>query len=147
MSDDLRMDISSESALNVELQAFHDGFLDGFLILESSVLLFLSTMEKQPYVLIARGVEQMKADDFRQGNIILDVLTRRGNEISINDVKFLYGTQAGEVGDRQARKILERITQEDRIALEVNPSYGCECLLIAQAVTMHTRSETAFSFE
>jgi len=133
----------SDSALNTELSVFHDGYLDGFLISESSVLFFLSTMEKQAYVLIAKGVERMKADGFRQGNIIFDVLARRADQLSIGDVRSLYDTLDGEVGERQTRTIWERLTQEGRVMLEINPSYGCECLLIAQTLTVHLRAEAS----
>jgi hypothetical protein len=76
MSDDLTMNRFTPSTLTTDLKQFHDGFVDGFLIRESSVIVFLSTMEKEPFVIVASEVERMQADDFRQGNIIFDVLTR-----------------------------------------------------------------------
>jgi len=142
MLDDLTMNNLTPSTLALDLQQFHDGFLDGFLIRESSVLVFLSTLEKEPYVIVANEVDRMKADDFREGNIIFDVITKQGDELSVADIESLYGTQAGETGELQARKILERVTREGRMVLEINPSCGCECRLIAKSVGLLHRADT-----
>jgi hypothetical protein len=51
-----------------------------------------------------------------------------------------YGFAANPDGEKLANDKLERLRIENRVALEINPSYGCECFLIAQTVTLIPRS-------
>ena len=119
---------------------FHDGFVEGFLIRESQVIIFLRTLEKEAFALVADDVVRMRADNFREGNIILDLIVRQGPELILGDLD-IYGFAAGPLGEKQSSDALERLRTENRVALEINPSYGCECFLIAQAVTLIPRSE------
>jgi hypothetical protein len=56
---------------------------------------------------------------------------------------FLRGLSvaAGPLGEKHASDKLEPLRMENRVALEISPSYGCKCFLIAQAVTGLPRSE------
>jgi hypothetical protein len=119
---------------------FHDGFVDGFLIRESQVIIFLRTMEKEAFALVADDVVRMRADNFTECNIILDIVARQGPELILSDLD-VYGFAAGPLGEKQSNDALERLRTENRVALEINPSYGCECFLIAQAVTLLPRSD------
>jgi len=118
---------------------FHDGFVDGLLIGKESVTIFLSTSAKASYVLIADDVLRMRVDNFREGNIIYDVLTREGEELTVHDIESLYGMQSEATGEVNVRRVLERVVSERRIVLEINPSYGCQCLMLAQAFTLRPR--------
>jgi hypothetical protein len=118
---------------------FHDGFLDGFLIRESQVIIFLRTDENETFALVADDVTRMQVDSLRQGNIIFDIVMRQGQELTRNDMD-VYGFASDPIGEKHASDKLEQSKMENRIALEINPSYGCECFLIAQALTLIPRS-------
>jgi hypothetical protein len=126
--------------MNAYNSKFHDGFVDGFLIREPQVIIFIRTEGDEAFALIADDVTRMRVDSFLQGNIIFDIVMRHGNELTRSDVD-VYGFAADPNGERLANDKLERLRMEDRVVLEINPSYGCECFLIAQAVTLIPRSE------
>ena len=117
---------------------FHDGFVDGFLIREPQVFIFIRTEGNEAFALVADDVTRMRVDSLLQGNIIFDIVMRQGQELTRSDVD-VYGFAAGSNGEKLATDTLERLRMENRIALEINPSYGCECFLIAQAVTLIPR--------
>lgn len=119
---------------------FHDGFVDGFLIREPQVVIFIRTEGNEEFALLADGVTRMRVDSLLQGNIILDIVMRQGQDVTRSDVD-IYGFAASSDGEKLANDKLERLRRENRVALEINPSYGCECFLIAQAVTLIPRSE------
>lgn len=119
---------------------FHDGFVDGFLIREPQVIIFIRTDDNEAFALVADGVTRMRVDSLLQGNIIFDIVVRRGQDLNRNDVD-IYGFAASADGEKRANDMLQQLRTEDRVALEINPSYGCECFLIAQSVTLIPRSE------
>jgi hypothetical protein len=119
---------------------FHDGFVDGFLIREPQIIVFIRTDDNEAFALVADGVTRMRVDGLREGNIIFDIVIRQGEDLTRSDVD-IYGFAANSDGERRATETLQQLRTEDRVALEINPSYGCECFLIAQAVTLIPRSE------
>jgi hypothetical protein len=126
--------------MNAYSSKFHDGFVDGLLIREPQVLIFIRTEGNEAFALVADDVTRMRVDSLRQGNIIFDIVMRQGHELTRRDMD-VYGFAASPEGDKQANDQLEQLRIENRVALEINPSYGCECFLIAQAVTLVPRSE------
>jgi hypothetical protein len=122
---------------------FHDGSLDGFLIDQASVQVFLGSEQKQPFVIAAGGVVAMAADGFKAGNIIFEVLMRPSEELTLQDVAETYGLAAGVAGEDQARKLLEKAKEQGLILLEINPSYGGHCLILAKSFELLHRHEWA----
>jgi hypothetical protein len=61
---------------------FHDGFLEGLHIDRDAKVarVFLRTLEGQRASAVLNGVVMLKADGFREGNIIFDVSTRDSDE-------------------------------------------------------------------
>ncbi len=117
------------------LDRFHDGFLDGLLIQGATVRVFLSTYSKQEFVLEVCGVLSLKADGFRQGNIIFDVLIRDGDDLTIHDIMnfFEFNEEA------KALEKLEEARRKNLVALEINPSYGASCTILAESVELLPR--------
>jgi hypothetical protein len=119
---------------------FHDGFVDGFLIRGPQVIIFVRTDSNEAFALVAGDVTRMRVDNLLQGNIIFDIVMRQGQELTRDDMD-VYGFASDPIGEKRVSDKLEQLKIENRIALEINPSYGCECFLIAQAVTLIPRSE------
>jgi hypothetical protein len=116
---------------------FHDGSLDGLLTSNSSVHLFLSTEDRKSFVLEVEGVLSLKADGFREGSSIFDVLVREGDEVKSEDVFQLYGFADKE----KARAKFQSLREGKPIVVEVNPSYGAACLILAASVELISRDE------
>jgi hypothetical protein len=126
--------------MNAYDSKFHDGFVDGVLIREAQVIIFIRTNDNEAFALVADDVTRMRVDSLLHGNIIFDIVMRQGPELTRSDME-VYGFAASSDGEELANDKLERLRIENRVALEINPSYGCECFLIAQAVTLIPRSE------
>lgn len=122
---------------------FHDGWLDGLLIEQASVQVFISTEEKQPYVIAASGVAALSADGFKAGNIIFEVLTKQQDELTLQDITESYGLSADVNGQEQAQKLLGKARERGLTVLQVNPSYGATCILLAESVELLPRHEWA----
>jgi hypothetical protein len=132
--------MSDYQTMNAYDSKFHDGFVDGFLIREPQVIVFIRTYGNEAFALVADDVMRMRVDALLQGNIIFDIVMRQGEELTRSDVD-IFGFAANRDGEKLANDKLERLRIEKRVALEINPSYGCECFLIAQAITLIPRSE------
>lgn len=119
---------------------FHDGDLEGLLIDGSTVQIFLSTIGKEHFVFVARGVVALAASGFRQGNIILGVVVKQKDELMVEDIMGVYelSTKAEE---ESAPKLLGRARDRNLIILEINPSYGATCLLLCQSLDLLHRKE------
>jgi hypothetical protein len=126
--------------MNAYDSKFHDGFVDGVLIREAQVIIFIRTNDNEAFALVADDVTTMRVDSLLHGNIIFDIVMRQGQELTRSDME-VYGFAASPDGEKLANDKLEWLRIENRVALEINPSYGCECFLIAQAVTLIPRSE------
>jgi len=72
---------------------FHDGAFDGLLIHDKTVYVFVSTDQKEHFVLIATGVVAMIANGMQAGNIILDVERWTAEELTLRDIRDVYGYQ------------------------------------------------------
>ena len=111
---------------------FHDGSFDGLLLDDKSAHIFVATDAHERHVIVADGVVVLKADDIRQGNIILDVVARHASELSANDLDaFLYDPQDPKEKE-QAAVLLRRAQTGALTLLQISPSYGATCSVLAK---------------
>jgi hypothetical protein len=114
---------------------FHDGFLDGLLVEERTVRLFLRTDRDQRFIATAQQVSALCLNDFWEGNIIYDIEVFDFNEISIEDVSEAH----------RAPQAAERRLSEGRtlglLLIRINPSYGASLVMIANSFEIVARSE------
>ncbi len=122
---------------------FHDGWLDGLLIEQTSVQVFISTEEKQPFVIVAEGVTALSAGGFKSGNIVFEVLTKAGDELTLQDITESYGLSAEVKGQEQAQKLLGKARERGLTVLQINPSYGATCIVLAESIYLLSRHEWA----
>jgi len=113
----------------------HDGYLDGLLIQGVTVHVFLSTADRREFVLEVPGVVSLKVDGFRQGNIIFDVLIRKGDDITLHDIVKVFEFK----DEARALRKLEEARRMNLIVLEINPSYGASCIILAESVELLPR--------
>jgi hypothetical protein len=115
---------------------FYDGFLEGVRTDKDTkvVHVYLSTDEKVRTTAVLSGVLKLRAEGFREGNIILDVSTRDFDEITSADIAELYGLDPNHEPKPWERKLMDEIRERQLQILEVNPSYGGQCLILAQTI-------------
>lgn len=114
------------------LERFHDGSLDGLLISGTTVRVFLSANDGEEFILEVRGVLSLKADGFRQGNIIFEVLERDGDNLTLGDMIHFF--DFNDEADAQGK--LESTRGRNLVVLEINPSYGASCTILAESVEL-----------
>ena len=120
---------------------FHDGFFEGFWIDGTTVHVYLSTLEKERFTVVTEGVVAVAANGFRAGNIVFDVVSRDHEEITVRDIEELYDLREGPAGDSQGMRQLGKAKQERLTLLEITPSYGGSCMILAHSVDVFQRSE------
>jgi len=120
---------------------FHDGSFEGLWIDGKIAHLFLATEDLQRFVIVAEGVSALAANGFKAGNILFEVLTRSAAEVTLRDIHSLYELQAGSSGEIQGANLLKNIHLEKQEILEVNPSYGASCIVLADSYDLLRRGE------
>jgi hypothetical protein len=120
---------------------FHDGFLEGILLDDSSAHIFLSTHQKDQFVFEASNVSRLNAEGFKEGNIIFEVLIRSAIELTLEDIEAVHGGFPEVSRSRFATKGLELALEKNLSLLEINPSYGATCLVLAATFDLCSRQD------
>jgi hypothetical protein len=115
---------------------FHDGFLDGLLLDDSSAHIFLSTYQKERFVIEASNVAALNAGDFKEGNIIFDVVIRNASELTLEDIEAVHGPFSEVSRSHYAKRCLDLALEKNLVLLEINPSYGATCLVLAATMDL-----------
>ena len=111
---------------------FHDGFLDGIVLLdEKTAHLFLRAVGGERYALVAHGVECLRASNFLLGNIIFDIEFLEGDQIAESYSPMLYELSPVDIDGQKAR-LLDLVRRKGLKLIVLSPSYGAECLLLAE---------------
>jgi hypothetical protein len=122
-----------------EYSESHDGFLDGVFLDRSSAYIFLSTHRDELFVFEATQVDSLNIADFRKGNIIFEVLCHSANELSLEMIEAVNGGFPDVSRSRFAKKALELAVEKNLVLLEINPSYGATCLILASSLSLRSR--------
>jgi len=120
---------------------FHDGFFDGIWIDDKVVHVYVRTLEGERFVAVASDVASLSAGGFKAGNIIFDVVTRDQEDITGEDIVDLYDLRDGLAGEKQGAELLATAHRAGLIILEISPSYGGSCIILARSVDLMTRNE------
>lgn len=118
---------------------FHDGWFEGVWIEPERAHVFLKTIEKDPFVIVGEGVVALEANDLKRGNIIFDVSIKTHEELTSGDVDTL--PELKMIDTSKADVALERTRQRKLMLLEVNPSYGGSCVVLARSFELLNRKE------
>ena len=120
---------------------FHDGFLDGLLLDGPNASVFLSTYQKEHFVLEASDVAAVDAGIFKEGNIIFEVLVHGCEELTLEQMIAVHGPMSDYGLPDQAQRWLAKAQQGGLTLLEINPSYGATCLVLARTIDLRHRVE------
>jgi hypothetical protein len=117
----------------MDIPRFHDGSLYGLITTDSrKCTILLGDKTANRFHLILEGVETLRADNFREGNIILDVTTITSTSIKEDFVRELYQIPTGQ--DEFIRNTLLRIHHQQLKMFTISASFGCSMLALCTRV-------------
>jgi hypothetical protein len=110
---------------------FHDGSLTGIILPEAETLeLRCADVNGRRYILRLPQLVSLRADNFREGNIILDASVYE-SDFPPELIKKVFGEDAnGEPAWLAGR--IEALREGSWTLLELTSSYGCELLALAR---------------
>lgn len=112
----------------------HDGFLTKIEILDDNeARLTVREETGGKFELILSGLVRLKASEFCEGNLILDVILHTGETCDAVLLGELYRVMSGQAFDSILRKVRER----ELSILEIQPSYGCTLLALCREVNCY----------
>jgi hypothetical protein len=124
------------------LPTFHDGHLTGLAVSDREATLSISRSDGVMWRIELAGVRYLKADDFREGNIIFAVEAMTGVEPPRDMVEALvsgpHEAAAQEHHDKHRAYIdglVEQVATGSLTLLSLSSSYGCELRAVCEAVT------------
>lgn len=130
------LDYSDDGA--IARPRLHDGVICGILLQEDQLVLPVQLVDGSKHCLVMQGVERLRVDDFRQGNIILDVTVASGAQIDPADVA--YACDIGVEAAPLLQKTIDRLIERDLIVVRINPSYGCSAVCICSRIGVEAGS-------
>lgn len=111
----------------------HDSRILGLITLEKKKLLLpMQTTDKSILCIAFNDLDCLRVDDFREGNIILDITVSRGSEVEVSDIAYAYGLEQfmpSETNSYLDKAVKSFITGK-KLFVQINPSYGCKLVCI-----------------
>lgn len=117
------------------LPNLHDGFFDGvWLSADKRARFFVRTVAGERSTIILSDVDALNICGLRAGNIIFDAVLIAPDKLTLKDIEQAYDLKSGE--GEMARQLLGKAQEQGLSALEINPSYGAEGMVIFRAVAI-----------
>ena len=122
----------------------HDGLVDGIhLPSDTAVTVSLRDIQGQRFSMQLIGAVAFVCDDFRLGNIILDVQIASRVTPDMDTLGSLFGTphpSAAEGHARALERYAEKIREGTLALVTINPSYGCTLTALCREVLISRAS-------
>jgi hypothetical protein len=115
---------------------FHDGFVDGLILSDSSARILLRTVKGDRFTLTLNELEALRVNDLRKGNIVFEVVFLEPKQLDASFVFELYGYSDEHKIPFVLDEWVEKATRKGLTALEITPSYGCAILAIFKSHTL-----------
>lgn len=109
----------------------HDGYLNSLVLTKGGLSIGCSTVDGTTYELSLSKVERLRADDFREGNIIFSVETFVGADCPEDLVLEVFGPGA-DPSRPWFVDVMERIRREGWTFVSIDSSYGCVLKALAK---------------
>jgi hypothetical protein len=123
----------------MQIPTFQDGGFEGFRLgSDKQVQLYLTTGERESFVLMLEGVEVLTLTDIREGNIIFDLVIRSGHALTVSDIEYVYGIPNTPT---DAGRLLKAAVDKGLQLLEINPSYGAEGMVLFRTWKLQPQSD------
>ncbi len=92
---------------------------------------FVGPANGERSTIVLNEVERLNTLNFMAGNIILDVVLVERDKLTIAHIDQIYQLQPTQA--ELAQQLLGKAQQRGLLALEINPSYGAECVVLFRA--------------
>lgn len=120
----------------IDNSILHDGFFEGLRIKEDgSARLFFRDVGGQHYELDLDSLEYLLANEFRKGNIILDLTIYQGTDYDVALLERLFGAEYLGKNPDFLNKLQHRIEVESLTLVSIDPSYGCSFVALCKTAT------------
>jgi len=120
------------------IPTFHDGDLVGIVLLpDKQCALFIRDTLGTMHNLVLTGVERLRAENFLEGNIILDITILTGDAITDDDLLFAVSMDKDPAGTKQSHFTIwrERVRDQGLCLVQLSASYGCTLTSLCTGVT------------
>ncbi|MCC6141995.1 MAG: hypothetical protein IT389_15425 [Nitrospira sp.] len=119
----------------MEQPRLHDGLLEGLHVkADKSATLCLKDVGGVQYELKLDSVEYLLANEFREGNIILDLTIERGKDCNGSLLRALFDSNYLKNHPEFLDALQRRIETEDLALVSIDPSYGCSFLALCRTI-------------
>lgn len=122
---------------------FHDGWLTSITMSDDgqSVSIGLRRFSGERFLLCLSGVESLLATEFRQGNIVLDVVLASGIEPrDMEAFRRLVGAPEADATasiqerfDAKTRQKLSDVSEGRAVFVQIEASYGCDLACLCRS--------------
>jgi hypothetical protein len=127
------MDIEVSEGLLINPN-LHDARVTGLVIHnDNDIEVLIASAEGAPMNLFMRRAYRLVANNFREGNIVLDIEVLTGREITIRDL-IVFGPSSDNAAEQAIRSLYSKVTSEDKLFVRLNASYGCEFACICDRI-------------
>lgn len=112
---------------------FHDANIFGLITLENkkTLLILVKTVNKSLLCISLNDFDCFRADDFREGNIILDITVSSGFKVDMFDIAYAHGLeQFINIKNFYLENAVQNFVEGKRLFVQINPSYGCKLVCI-----------------
>jgi len=114
----------------------HDAKLTCIFLKGKDAVIELETADRKTLRLMLIGVQRLVADNFREGNILLDVTVVTGPKVSIKDVAAAYGVKPGN--QKFLTEAIDLVVSGALTVVTLNPSYGCSLASLCERVEVES---------
>lgn len=113
----------------------HDARVLGLVMVGKKLLMPMQSAEGLTFCIALNDVERLRADDFREGNIVLDITVSIGSAVEIEDIAYVYGLEKTSFQSNSFLKnVILKFAAEGKALVRLNPSYGCALVCICREV-------------
>lgn len=118
----------------MNLSDLHDSHLIGISVdREKCGRLLFELMGGQRATLVPEGVEHLQADNFKQGNIVLDVVIHSSADYDESRLDQLFGKEYLEKNMAFRNSLTAKIASEKLSLVSIEPSYGCTLVALCKS--------------
>lgn len=116
--------------------ALHDAELFGILSCPNRrVSILARDIHGKIYCLALLGVERFRGDDFRDGNIILDITVETGADVNREYIAYTFDIDIS-AGNTFLDNIIRKFNLGELILVRLDPSYGCSFSCVCERIEM-----------
>jgi hypothetical protein len=115
----------------------HDAQILGLIMLEDNrLLLLIQATDKSILCFAFNDLDCLRVDDFKKGNIILDITVSSGSEVEIVDIAYVYGLEKFIPLDKNGylNKAVQSFLNGKKLLVQINPSYGCKVVCVCGGI-------------